>query len=52
MCASGSWTESYQVRRWFGRKAAADAVLIFWLAARSRAGRPLPQAARLHRRLS
>jgi hypothetical protein len=40
MCASGSWTESYQVRRWFGRKAAVDAVVLLWLAARSRAGRP------------
>lgn len=45
MCASGSWTESYQVRRWFGRKAAADALLLFWLGARSRTGRPLPRAA-------
>jgi hypothetical protein len=45
MCASGSWTESYQVRRWFGRKAAADAVLLFWLAARSRTERSLPRAA-------
>ena len=44
MCASGSWTESYQVRRWFGRKAAADAVLLFWLAARSRTGRPPPRS--------
>jgi hypothetical protein len=43
MCASRNWTESYQVRRWFGRKAAADAVLLFGIAAFSRAGRSLPR---------
>jgi hypothetical protein len=43
MCASRNWTESYQVRRWFGRKAAADAVLLFGIAALSRAGRSLPR---------
>jgi len=43
MCASQNWTESYQVRRWFGRKAAADAVLLFGIAALSRAGRSLPR---------
>jgi hypothetical protein len=50
MCASQNWTESYQVRRWFGRKAAADVVLLFALrpclgqAGHSRAGqcRPSP----------
>jgi Lecithin retinol acyltransferase len=43
MCASRNWTESYQVRRWFGRKAAADVVLLFGIAALSRAGRSLPR---------
>jgi hypothetical protein len=43
MCASQNWTESYQVRRWFGRKAAVDAVLLFGIAALSRAGRSLPR---------
>jgi hypothetical protein len=47
MCASSSWTESYQVRRWFGRKAAADAALFFWLATCSRTGRPVPRAAQV-----
>jgi hypothetical protein len=43
VCASQNWTESYQVRRWFGRKAAVDALLLLGLAALSRAGRSLPR---------
>jgi hypothetical protein len=43
LCASQNWTESYQVRRWFGRKATADATLLIGLAALSRTGRPLPR---------
>jgi hypothetical protein len=43
VCASQNWTESYQVRRWFGRKAAVDAALLLGLAALSRAGRSLPR---------
>ena len=43
ICVSQYWDESYQTRRWFGRKAAADAVLLWWMADRSRASRPLPR---------
>jgi hypothetical protein len=43
LCASQNWTESYQVRRWFRRKAAADGVLLLGLAALSRTGRALPR---------
>ena len=43
ICVSQYWGESYQTRRWFGRKAAADAVLLWWIACRSRADRPLPR---------
>jgi hypothetical protein len=47
MCASRNWTESYQVRRWFGRQAVADALLLFWIAGRSRSSRPIPRWATL-----
>jgi hypothetical protein len=43
MCASGGWTESYQARQYFGVRAITDAALLFWIASRSRAGRPIPQ---------
>jgi Lecithin retinol acyltransferase len=43
LCASQNWTESYQVRRWFGRKAVADGMLLFGLAAYSRFGRTPPR---------
>jgi Lecithin retinol acyltransferase len=43
ICASQNRTKSYQVRRWFGRKAAADTVLLFGIAALSRSGRTLPR---------
>lgn len=43
ICVSQYWGESYQTRRWFDRKAAADAVLLWWMAGRSRASRPLPR---------
>jgi Lecithin retinol acyltransferase len=42
MCASGSWTESYQVRRFFGARAYASVAFMFWLAGRSRANLPRP----------
>ena len=42
MCASGSWTESYQVRRFFGARFYLSAAFLFWLAGRSRAILPLP----------
>src|SRR5258708_864646 len=42
MCVSGAWTESYQVRRFFGVRAIGAAVFLFWLAGRSRAKLPLP----------
>ena len=42
VCASRNWSESYQTRRWFRRKAAADAVLMSgWLAALALVGRYL-----------
>ncbi len=43
MCVSGAWTESYQVRRFFGVRAIGAAVFLFWLAGRSRAKLPLPE---------
>jgi Lecithin retinol acyltransferase len=43
ICVSRYWGESYQTRRWFGRKAAADAVVLWWMADRSRTNRPLPR---------
>jgi hypothetical protein len=43
MCVSGGWTESYQVRRFFGARALAGAAFGLWLASRSRAKLPLPK---------
>jgi cell wall-associated NlpC family hydrolase len=43
ICVSQYWGESYQTRRWFGLKATADAALLWWMAGRSRANRPLPR---------
>jgi hypothetical protein len=43
MCVSGAWTESYQVRRFFGVRTIGSAVFLFWLAGRSRAKLPLPE---------
>lgn len=40
MCASGSWTESYQTRRFFAVRTAMSVPLILFIASRSR--RPLP----------
>jgi len=42
MCASGSWTESYQVRRFFGVRVAVDMALMLWLGGRERAKRSVP----------
>jgi hypothetical protein len=42
MCAVGSWTESYQVRKFFGAKAAVSFVCLMWIASRSRANLPVP----------
>jgi Lecithin retinol acyltransferase len=42
MCASGGWTESYQVRRFFGIRAYMNAAFLMWLSARSRAKLPMP----------
>jgi Lecithin retinol acyltransferase len=47
VCASRNWSESYQTRRWFFRKAVSDAALIFWMGGRSRANRPIPRWGRL-----
>ncbi len=43
MCVSGAWTESYQVRRFFGARAIGSAAFLFWLGRRSRANLPLPR---------
>jgi hypothetical protein len=43
MCVSGGWAESYQARRYFAVRLAVDIPLVFWIAGRSRAGRPLPR---------
>ncbi|HEX9032739.1 MAG TPA: lecithin retinol acyltransferase family protein [Streptosporangiaceae bacterium] len=43
MCVSGSWTESYQVRRFFGARAYMDGAFLIWLASRSRTNKPLPK---------
>jgi hypothetical protein len=47
LCASQNWTESYQVRRWFGRKVYADVAMFWWLASYSRRGRALPPRAKV-----
>jgi hypothetical protein len=43
MCASGSWTESYQIRRIFGVRAYADIAFMLWRVRCSRANLPLPR---------
>jgi hypothetical protein len=43
VCVSGAWTESYQVRRFFGVRAIGSAAFLFWLGRRSRANLPLPR---------
>jgi hypothetical protein len=43
MCASGGWTESYQVRRAFSLRAFLDAVLVLSFSGRSRTGQSLPR---------
>jgi hypothetical protein len=42
MCASGSWSESYQTRRFFTVRTAMDIPLMFYIAIRSRRRLPLP----------
>lgn len=42
MCASGSWTESYQVRRFFAARAAIDIPLMLYIAWLSRRKLPVP----------
>jgi lecithin:retinol acyltransferase len=42
MCASGSWSESYQTRRFFTVRTAMDIPLMFYIAIRSRRNLPLP----------
>ncbi len=42
MCASGSWTESYQTRRFFTVRTAMDIPLMLFIASRSRKNLPLP----------
>lgn|ERR1700735_756790 len=43
MCASGSWTESYQVRRFFGARAWMDSAFLLWQAGRNRASKTIPR---------
>ena len=42
MCASGSWTESYQVRRFFTARTAMDIPLMVFIGSRRRRNIPLP----------
>jgi hypothetical protein len=42
MCASGSWTGSYQSRRFFTVRTAMDIPLMFFIASRSRRKLPVP----------
>jgi len=44
MCASGSWSESYQVRRFFTFRAAMDLALILGISGRVRAKMPIPKS--------
>ncbi len=41
MCASGRWTESYQVRRVFGARAAMDMAFLLCQSRRVRANKPV-----------
>lgn len=43
-CASRDWSQSYPTRRWFLQMAVSDVALIFWMAGRSRANRPIPHS--------
>jgi hypothetical protein len=43
MCASGSWTESYQVRRFFGARVGMDLAFMIWQSSRVRANKPIPR---------
>lgn len=42
MCASGSWSESYQARRFFVARRAMNVPLWFFISSRSRRNLPLP----------
>jgi hypothetical protein len=42
MCASGSWSESYQARRFFTARLAMNIPLMFFISSRSRKNLPLP----------
>ena len=44
-CASGGWTESHQVRGYFGLRVITSAGIMWFLAARSRSNRPLTKRA-------
>ena len=43
MCVSGSWTESYQVRRVFGARAYMDFVFLIWLSGQTRGKLAVPR---------
>jgi len=42
MCASGSWSESYQARRFFAARLAMDMPFVFWMGSHGRRNLPLP----------
>jgi hypothetical protein len=42
MCACGSWTESYQTRRFFTARTAMDIPLMLFISTRSRRNLPIP----------
>jgi Lecithin retinol acyltransferase len=44
-CASGGWTESHQVRAYFGIRVISSAGIMWYLASLSRNNRPLPERA-------
>jgi len=44
MCASGSWSESYQVRRFFTFRTAMDLALMLGISGRVRAKLPIPNS--------
>ena len=43
MCASGSWSESYQTRRFFTIRTAMDIPLMLYIASVGRRNRPIPR---------
>jgi hypothetical protein len=45
MCASGSWSKSYQVRRFFTFRTAVDLALMLGISGRVRAKMPIPNPA-------